>query len=171
MKSYSTLMAVLLAAAIFQGCCEKVDLEAHRQELLRLNETMQKAHLNGDAETIIAISAYPYTKVARGKISHPTEEENEQRFQNYMTTMKLSAWDDLQEPIVTISDDATLATVIYRKHLAMTPVDEPDAEPVEGIYAWQSTYKRTPEGWKQISDVLTSLPEAETIEELKALGE
>ncbi|UCE24305.1 MAG: hypothetical protein JSU74_13605 [Candidatus Zixiibacteriota bacterium] len=170
MKLYSALLGLLLAAAIFQGCCEKVDLEAHRQELLRLNETMRAAHLEGDAETIVAISTYPYTKVNSGKISHPTKEENDQRFQNYMTTMKLSAWDDLQEPIITMSDDATLATVIYRKHLAMTPVDEPDTEPMEGIYAWQSTYKRTPEGWKQVSDVLTSLPEDEAIEALKTVG-
>jgi hypothetical protein len=169
MRHLLFLYALCFSTVVFCGCCEKVDLEAHRQELLRLNEMMRTAHLEGDAETIVSISQYPYTKVNSGRVTHPTKEENDERFRNYMSTMDLTAWDDLAEPIITISDDATLATVIYRKHLAMTPVDEPEAEPMEGIYAWQSTYRRTPEGWKQVSDVLTSLPAEAMVEELKGL--
>ncbi|UCE25377.1 MAG: hypothetical protein JSU74_04855 [Candidatus Zixiibacteriota bacterium] len=169
MKLLVFVLTLCLAGVVIHGCCEKVDLEAHRQELLRLNEMMRTAHLEGDAETIVSVSQYPYTKVNSGLVTHPTKEENDQRFRNYMSTMKLTAWDDLAEPIITISDDATLATVIYRKHLVMTPVDDPEAEPMEGIYAWQSTYRRTPEGWKQVSDVLTSLPAEALAEELKGL--
>ena len=169
MKPHPIILTLLLAGVIVSCCQQKVDLEAARQELLQLNETMRTAHLSGDAETIVSISAYPYTKVNSGQISHPTKEENDQRFENYMTTMKLTAWDDLAEPIITISDDATMATVIYRKLLVMSPIDQPDAEPMEGIYAWQSTYRRTPEGWKQVSDILTSLPEVELQEALKEL--
>lgn len=170
MKLRYIIITLCMSGMISAGCTKKVDLEAHRQELLRLNEQMRTAHLTGDAGAIIAIQAYPYTKVNAGRVSHPTEEENIERFQNYMSSMKLTAWDDLSDPIITLSDDATLATVIYRKHLSMKPAGQPDAEPMEGIFAWQSTYKRTPEGWKQISDILTVLPEDQMIEELKAAG-
>ncbi|UCD65093.1 MAG: hypothetical protein JSW34_06595 [Candidatus Zixiibacteriota bacterium] len=170
MRFHSIILFLCVSGLIIQGCCEKVDQQAHRQQLLRLNEEMRAAHLSGDAQTIIANHAYPYTKVNGGRITHPSEEDIIIRFENYMSSMKLTAWDDLAEPIVMISEDATLATVFYRKHLAMVPADQPDAEPMEGIYAWQSTYKMTPDGWKQVSDILTSLPEEQLTEELATLN-
>jgi hypothetical protein len=154
---------------IISGCSQKLDLEVYQQELLDLNEKMRSAHLEGDIETVTSINAYPYVKVNRGSVTHPTQGEQSERFREYLTSMKITAWDDLIEPIVIISDDASLATVIYRKLLVMVPVGQPASEPYEGIFAWQSTYRRTSEGWRQISDVLTTLPEMETIEELESL--
>jgi hypothetical protein len=50
----------------------------------------------------------------------------------------------------------------------MRPVDAPDSvESYIGVYAWQSTYRRTPEGWKMVADITTSLPP----EEVEAAGE
>ncbi len=169
MKLLSIVVVICMAVMIVAGCSQKVDIEAHRQELLDLNDKMRTAHLEGDFETISGISAYPYVKVGRGLITYPTREEQSKRFREYLTSMKITSWDDLIEPIIVISDDASLATVTYRKLLVMVPAGQPDAEPYEGIYAWQSTYRRTSEGWKQISDVLTTLPEKETIEELESL--
>ena len=163
-----TAVILTFSLALF-SCSPAIDLQAHRQALLELNEKMRTAHLEGDAETIIAIHAYPYAKVNRGRVSHPSPEDQAERFRNYLATMNVTVWDDLVDPIVVISDDASLATVIYRKRLVMRPVGQPDAEPMEGIYAWQSTYRRTSEGWKQISDVLSSLPPEAMAQELQSL--
>ena len=162
MKPLIFPVTVLAGLVLVVGCCNQVDLEAHRRTLFDLNEQMRTAHLDGDIETVISVQAYPYTKVNSGRVTHPTADEDAERFTNYLSGMNITAWDDLIEPIITISDDATLATVIYRKRLVMTPVGQGDAaQPFEGIFAWQSTYRRGPEGWKQISDVLTSLPAEE----------
>ena len=170
MRFPATIILFCLFPAAFPGCADRVDNEFHRQELLNLNKKMRIAHLEGDAETIISSHAYPYVAVKNGQVSRPSPEDHAARFNSYMASMDVTAWDDLIEPIVVISDDASLATVIYRKHLSMVPTSQPDSEPYEGIYVWQSTYRRTAEGWKQISDILTALPENETIEELKALN-
>lgn len=169
MKLLSVVAAACLIALIIAGCSRKADIEVYRQELLDLNNKMRTAHLEGDIETAIGVSAYPYVKVSRGSITHPTKEEQSERFRAYLTSMRITSWDDLIEPIIIISDDASLATVFYKKLLVMVPAEQPDSEPYEGIFAWQSTYRRTPEGWRQICDVLTTLPEKETLEELESL--
>ena len=169
MRLLSFLAAAWLTAMVMAGCSQKVDIEVHKKELLELNDRMRSAHLEGDVEAVININAYPYIKVSRGAVTHPTPDEQNERFHNYLTSMKITAWDDLIEPIIVMADDASLATVTYRKLLVMVSAEAPNSEPYEGIYAWQSTYRRTPEGWKQVSDVLTTLPEEETLEELKSM--
>jgi hypothetical protein len=169
MEKLAVTAMIFTISLAFIGCSPEIDLEAHRQALLKLNEKMRTAHLEGDAETIIAIHAYPYVKVNRGRVSHPSPEDQAERFRTYLATMNVTVWDDLVDPILTISDDASLATVIYRKRLVMRPMGQPDAEPMEGVYAWQSTYRRTSEGWRQISDVLSSLPSEAMVEELQNL--
>ncbi|MFH1699185.1 MAG: hypothetical protein ABIE07_01245 [Candidatus Zixiibacteriota bacterium] len=169
MKLISVICFLFLTGWIIPGCCSKIDVETHRQELLSLNQEMRTAHIEGNAGIIISGQGYPYTQVNSGQVTHPTHEDDSERFQNYIGSMNITAWDDLIDPIVTISDDASLATVIYKKHLVMTRIAQPEAEPYEGIYAWQSTYRRTKEGWKQISDIVTTLPEEAMAEELKSL--
>jgi hypothetical protein len=169
---FATIVTIYcVALSTLTGCASKIDTEARRQELLSLNDKMRTAHLDGDYETIIASHDDPYVAVKNGQVSRPSPEEHVARFKSYMTTMDVTAWDDLIDPIITFSDDASLATVIYRKHLSMVSMSQPDAEPYEGIFVWQSTYRRTPSGWKQISDILTTLPEEELLEELRSLKE
>jgi len=162
------LSCILLT--IYLSCTDAINLETRRRELLDLNDKMRTAHLEGDAATIIAVHNYPYTAVKNGRVTHPTAEDHAAQFTGYMDSMKLLAWDDLSDPIIHISDDASLAVVTYRKHLKMVPKAQPEGEPYEGIFVWQSTYRRTPDGWKQISDITTTLPEAELLEEINALN-
>jgi hypothetical protein len=167
MKTLSLTLCCAAAAAIL-SCTDAPNLETAHRELLDLNDQMRTAHLEGDAATIIAVHDYPYTTVKNGRVTHPTPDDHAAQFKGYMDSMKLLAWDDLSEPIIHVSDDASLAVVTYRKHLKMVPKAQPESEPSEGIFVWQSTYKQTPNGWKQISDIVTTLPEAEMIEELQA---
>jgi hypothetical protein len=162
MKIAFLLAVVVVAAVIFYQCSDPIDLDTRRSELLEFNERMRTAHLEGDAETILAGLAYPYVKVRNGEVTHPTREENAERYQNYMSTMNVTVWDDLQDPIFTISADGSLATGVYNKQLVMASVDAPEGtEPYEGIFAWQSTYRYTDDGWKMIGDVTTSVPAEE----------
>jgi hypothetical protein len=160
MKSIILLIVAVAAASImFLQCTNQVDLDTRRQELIDYNERMRTAHLEGDYETILDAMAYPYTKVRNGEVARPTEQENTERYTQYMTTMNVTVWDDLEDPNITLSDDGSLATVIYRKRLVMEEINPVDAAaPFEGVFAWQSTYRYTDDGWKMIADVTTSLP-------------
>jgi len=126
---------------------------------LQLNDEQRAAHLAGDIQTILDVMADEYVQVRNGQVYRFTPQENVARFENYLTNMKILAWDDLVEPIIMIADDATLATMIVSKRLAMVPaVEVESAEPVEYICAWQATYRRTPDGWVMIADATTELP-------------
>jgi len=170
MKRLAPVLLLCAPWATLAGCADIVNVEAARQELFDLNDKMRTAHLEGDAATIIAVHDYPYTAVKNGRVTHPTAEDHAAQFTGYMDSMRLLAWDDLSDPIIHISDDASLAVVTYRKHLKMVPKAQPEAEAFEGIFVWQSSYRRTPAGWKQVSDITTTLPEAEMIEELKTFS-
>jgi hypothetical protein len=171
MRLFLLSATTLLISAFGSGCGPNIDLASCRQELLEHSQRMRTAHLDGDVETILTSLAYPYTKIRNGEVWQPTESEDRQNFQNYLGSMDILRWDDLTDPIIVLSNDGSLATMTVRKHLVMVSRTSVDAEAaIEGIFAWQSTYRRTPEGWKQISDALTSLPQEELASELESLS-
>lgn len=162
MKKLQCGVTIILLLAVLSNCRDRIDTEACKQGLLELNAKNREAHLAGDVQTILAGMAPEYFQVRRGRVYELSAQDNKMRFESYLGSMKILAWDDIAEPIVFVSDDGTLATMLVTKRLAMVPINAPDTTaPMEGVYAWQATYRRVDDIWIMIADATTELPPEE----------
>ena len=170
MKKLRFGVTIILLLVVVTSCRDRIDAEDSRQGLLELNDRHRAAHLAGDVQTILDGMAPEYFQVRRGRVYELSAQDNKRRFESYLGSMKILAWDDIAKPVVFVSDDGTLATMLVTKRLAMIPVNAPDtSEPMEGVYAWQATYRRVDDNWIMIADATTELPPEERATEDESL--
>lgn len=153
-------MAVALGCATLlpalAGGCAPTDPEADRADLLRLQDAQRRAHLEGDADLLVSMFAEDFTEIARGEVTRPTREESRARFQAYFDRANLLAWDDVSPPVISISDDGSMAHVIVRKRVRWTTEDA--AEEAEAEFAWLETYGKRNGRWRLTSIASTQRP-------------
>ncbi len=118
-------------------------------ELRRLQVRQREAHFNRDAEQMASLFADDFVSVQNGEISRPSREASRERFERYFARVSFVAWDDIVEPVVELSGDGTLATVLVHKRVHTTYRDD-DGEPAEGItiFAWAETWRRRNDRWE-----------------------
>ncbi len=130
------------------GCNGQIDLEKERALLLASNERQKAAHFEGSPELLLAEMADTVYTVQRGVIRVTTKPEMLQRWEAYFKSVKYSQWDDLQEPLIHISADASQASVSVNKITVSTLVDDPAAGVDTTYFAWTSGYRKVNGAWK-----------------------
>jgi hypothetical protein len=152
-------VSLLVLVSFVHGCAPKVDLQAERAELARIHELSREAHLDKNAGAIAALVSDDFLNIADGEIDHWTPEDVVTRLQPYLERSSFLAWDDLQEPIIRISDDGTMAYVVVLKDVHLTRPGE-DGETVEErtVFAWTETYEKRGGEWRLTSVTSTDRP-------------
>ena len=87
------------------------------------------------------------------QVNTPKKEDLFKRFQGYFDSVTFIEWDDIQPPIIKISDDATLAQIFVQKRVKLK-TNENQVEST--IYAWTATFKKNQNNW-----VMTSITSTE----------
>jgi hypothetical protein len=156
MISYRTL---ILPVLVVTGCASRnadVDLRKEKEMLLAMHKKGRAAHFNLDAVAMASVAADSVITVYGGKIGRVTKEQTVARFTRSFEGAEYSKWDDLEEPIIRISDDGTLAWMITRLEVKRTKRDSTGkAVPEAFIYAGITTYKKTERGWVREANVST----------------
>ena len=73
------------------------------------------------------------------------------QFQPYFDSVTFIAWDDIEAPIITLSSDAKMASVIVTKHVRIAARSNDQAEPQETFFAWLETWQKQAGEWKIIT--------------------
>jgi hypothetical protein len=121
-------------------------------ELTRLHEQQRAAHLSYNAEMFIEMFADNLTQIQRGNASNRTKAENLAHFKNYFSTFKFIEWEDLQPPVIKISRDGTLATIIVQKRVRGTYRNEKGEEvPDRTDFAWLEVWEKQNNQWKIVT--------------------
>ncbi len=85
-----------------------------------------------------------FTEVSKGKVSHPMKEDMVRRFQTYFDAVTFIEWDDTAPPVIKLSDDATMASMIVSKKVRLL-TNEGKEEAT--TYAWTSTFQQINGKW------------------------
>jgi hypothetical protein len=154
-----TVLAAWIVLLAIWGCGPVADLDADRAELLRIHEVSRAAHLEKDAAQIAALISDDFLNISDGEIQHWTQEDVVARLQPYLDRSTFQAWDDIEEPVIRISQDGTMAYVVILKHVRLTEVDEL-GETVEGhtVFAWTETYEKHDGQWRLTTVTSTDRP-------------
>ena len=150
-------MITVLAAALAAPAAA-ADLEADRRELLRLAAEARAAHLAYDPAPLLRAHAEGFVSVSNGKVSRPSPEDTRRMFAGYFDSVRFEAWDDLAPPVVTLSDDGTLATMLIQKRVRVLPKSGPGAAGGETDWAWLETWRKQDGQWRLQTIVSTNQP-------------
>lgn len=135
--------------------------DAERDVLLGFQETARRAHLEGDADLLVSRFADDFTSVNDGRVTTSSPEEQRERFARYLGSVEFLEWDDVEPPVVRISDDGSMAWVVVHKRVRLVPADEPGAEPEHTVFAWLETWEKRDGEWELTSVTSTDRPGTE----------
>ena len=148
----------IFAAALLVAPAAAVDLEQERRELLRLGEAARAAHMTYDAAALVAPHADGFVSVSDGQVHRPSKAQSSAMFRRYFNGVVFRMWDDIAPPVVALSADATLATVLVQKRVRLTPKAAPDGPVTETDWAWVETWRKQNGAWRMQMIVSTSQP-------------
>lgn len=132
---------------------------AAMKELMQLQQQARAAHFGKDAKLLVSMFADDFINIGAGKISRPTREESQNRFQAYFDRSEFLEWDDISPPIIRVSQDASMAYVIVHKRVRLKAKNEQGVlEEAATIFAWTETYEKQDGKWTLTAVASTNEP-------------
>ena len=152
-----TVILLLLACAASASADPSADLEKEKAELLRIHKSDREAHFNTDVDRLLENSPEEFISLGRGKINRSSKEDARKMFTGYFRDAKYYEWDDVEEPIIRISNDASMAWMITRTRVRRVQKKPDGAEQEEKfVYAGIMTYEKRDGRWVRVANVSTS---------------
>jgi len=153
----SILLLVAGLNAAWSG--SQVDLEKEKAELLRLHREDREAHFKTDVDLLQRSSPEEFITVSRGKIHRAKKSDERKLFTEYFRGAKYYEWDDVEEPIVRVSRDGSIAWMITRVRVRRTQKGAAGEEKEEKFtYAGIMTYEKLGGRWVRAANVSTFEP-------------
>ena len=151
-----TLILLLVACAASASAEPSADLEKQKAELLRIHKSDREAHFKADVDALLENSPEEFISVGRGKINRSSKDDARKMFTGYFRDAKYYEWDDVEEPIIRISNDASMAWMITRTRVRRVQKKGDGAEQEEKfVYAGIMTYEKRDGHWVRVANVST----------------
>lgn len=123
-----------------------------RDEVAARHALEREAHVNRNVELLLSLFGDDFVMVDGGEVKRPTLEEQRGRFTAYFGAVRFDKWDDQVAPVIHVSADGTLATVIVQKEVVLVLADAPaDAKPERAVFAWIETWAKRRGRWQLIA--------------------
>lgn len=155
MASWLSFLMLLVTSAGYAPA----DPEKEKAELLRLHRAAREAHFKADAEKLLAGSPEVVISVSRGKVNRTGREQVRKQFEDYFRGATYYEWDDMEEPTVSVSRDASMAWMITRLRVRRVQKDAAGVEREERfVYAGLTTYEKRGGKWVRAANASTFEP-------------
>jgi len=131
--------------------------EEQKKELLELHRKDRRAHFENNAQLALSDQVdHGFISVRNGAITRRKKSDFQKSLEGYFKNAKYYEWDDLEPPIIRISDDGSMAWMIVRVRVRRTQPN-PSGKDVEErfIYAGITTYEKRDGKWLKAANVST----------------
>ncbi len=154
-----TLLSVVLASSlVFAG--PSLAAPTPRDEVAGRHALERDAHMDRNVELLLSLFGDDFVMVDGGQVKRPTLEDQRQRFTAYFGAVRFHKWDDLVAPVIHVSADGTMATVIVQKEVVLVLADAAaDAKPERAVFAWIETWAKRRGRWQLIAMASTRADE------------
>jgi len=147
-----TILTFLTIAAV--GCHSDSDIEKFRAEILALHKQTIDAHWKKDVGFFIQDISDNYFSVNNGEIRRPSKEEITRQFTDYLSNTTFTEYRNLQEPIIGISNDGSLAWSLVKVKVAGKRRTENGTQrDLDFTCAWITLYARQGKKWIRSGEV------------------
>ena len=128
-----------------------VDLSAERDALLAIHQLEIRAHIELDANALADAQGDDFVSATRGKIRRSSAEETRKFFTDYFKGAKYLQYEDVEPPVVRVSDDGSMGWVLSR--MRVRRVD--DGKESGFVYAGMMTYEKRSGRWMRVGNAST----------------
>jgi hypothetical protein len=151
---------VLIAFGLFLAqAASAFDLEKDKAELLAAHKADREAHFKTDVDMLQRSAPEEFITVGRGKINRAKKADTRKMFTGYFKDARYTEWDDLEEPIIRVSKDGSMAWMITRVKVQRFQKDASGKEKEEKFtYAGIMTYEKIDGKWMRVANVSTFEP-------------
>ena len=160
------LPTLLLYSSVGRGFAESPAQKKAEGELLALHQADRRAHFDHDINGLLRNLGGELLDVRDGKINHLSREDVRKKFVEYFQSAQFTAWDDLEPPIVRVSDDGSMGWMIVRVRITYTEKEsstEKDSSGKKAVHddtmAWMSVYEKREGHWTMTAVTSTTAPE------------
>lgn len=134
---------------------------APRDEVAARHALEREAHMDRNLDLLLSLFADDFVLVDGGEIQHPTRAGQSERFAAYFAAVRFRKWDDLEPPVIRVSADGTMASVVVRKEVVLVPADAPEDAPGErAVFAWMESWEKRRGRWMLAAMCTTRAAEA-----------
>jgi len=129
----------------------ELDLQRERAALLELHANVRRAHFETDVDLLLANDADEWINVRDANIVRRRREEDVRMFTEYFDGATYHEWDDIEAPIVSVANDASLAWMIVNVRVCRTK----NGEELRFRYAGIETFQKHDGRWIKVVEVGT----------------
>jgi hypothetical protein len=142
---------------ILLGACVQEQANKDITVLLALQEQEQVANLTKDVLLFMEMFHDTVCQIKNGTVSYHTKKEMAERFTLYFGIVDFIKWQDSHPPVVTLSEDHSMAHILVRKRVELMVKDS--ASTVEKTdFAWTELWRKKQGRWKLYSITSTDKP-------------
>jgi hypothetical protein len=142
---------LLLALFLSSLSCNTVDIENEKEQILNQIDLVRQAHFEKNAHKFLQPNADTWIDIRNGQIQEVNKTDRIASTQQYLNNMEFIQLETLGEPVIEISNDASLATFSSRVLLR----GKLSGEPIVWIVAWQNVLRKIDDEWKIVNSVNT----------------
>jgi hypothetical protein len=154
LRRRNVFLAVLIGSVFLSSwqavpqTSKKTAKQQGETELLSLHKEERRAHFEHDVNFLLAHVAPQLLDVRDGQINRMSREDVRTKFVEYFKTAQFLAWDDVESPIVRVSEDGNIGWMIVRVRIAYTETDGSGKTTKENtVAAWMSSYEKQKGTW------------------------
>jgi hypothetical protein len=161
MCRFAILLLSIVLVPVNADAQSKVDRADEVEQLLKIHESDRRAHFETSANRIMEHATDEFISVSNGRVQQTTRAENLKFFEEYFKGAKYYEWDDLEPPIVRVSNDASMAWMIVRTRVRRVQTQS-GGEAMERrfVYAGIMAYEKNGGRWVRVANVSTFEPQA-----------
>jgi hypothetical protein len=153
----SAILRLPLASACSVGSSSaRIDLEAARAELLNTIHRDRLAHYRADPVLLASCTGGAFLSVNGGKVRTITPSGQREMFERVFRGAHYHEWDDVEPPVVRVSDDGSMAWVVSKLKVRRTaPNDTGQPSEQSFDYAGIMVYEKREGRWVKTANVST----------------
>lgn len=154
LKVFFLILIVLLQ--LLSSCSRNIKKDELKKEILEIHNNLIKAHLENNPDFFIQHLSDNFVSVKNGDILKPTLDEIQVNMSNYINNTTFHEYKDLQEPIIGLSDDGTMAWAIVQVLVqGDRKLEDGTIRKIDFTCAWLTLYQRSGKEWNVLAEVST----------------
>lgn len=145
---------IFIALALLFTGCSATTREADVRALRRLHDESLRAHREGDWRWFGEGVADDYVAGSRGELVRPTRVDTLERFRDYLQRTEFTAYHDVAEPVVHVSEDGTMGWVLAQVHVeGVQDAGSASEETIDSTWTWVSIFEKRQGQWLRVANV------------------
>ncbi|MCP4428561.1 MAG: hypothetical protein GY803_29095 [Chloroflexi bacterium] len=137
----------------------KITLEKEKYALIKRHIEDRKAHFNRDVEALLAGMVDDQIIVRDGQIATRSLSKAKEQFQAYFQGSTFHEWDDLEPPIIRVSEDGRMAYMVNRVRVRYSRQSNNGEQPETSfVCAWLMVYEKRGNDWVAVANASTFEP-------------